>query len=542
VGTQLRATATDPDGTIAGVQFFVDGVKQGSVVTTFPYQVQWVPTAEGVYRITAVATDNVGLTGTSGTSIVIATPTGGDVVATGTYQGLATGGGLESGNFAIITATGKTGTFIGYSTTPGLDRIYFIPGIPVNGAGGYTLTDASNHVVIAGTASETGTNGTLDSGRLTFIGVNTNFLQTGTNINSAYYSGSIAGRPASKLAAILGADGSIIIYVADGSFVDAGGGGISGTVDATGAFSVVTLHGNRFVGRIDPITRILSGSLSGANGGTFLVGPTTLALTSNVKIAGTAVEVGSNIVHPATGNTYDQVLLQGNSATITADPNQIVRTSFVDVDGDIVQVEFSGAGTLSLRLDPVSGPSLATNYNQPGVAYMKGNASIVVTGADETSNLSIFSVGRANAVNQALFRDGVSYGGVADIASVVIVSPDGKFGGLRAGNVNFVATKGLAGVCAPGVQFYGPVYVGNITAADTASPMLLVGSASEVRITGGDLWQANSQPVQVGGFLQLAFTDGMTSQGVLLPARLNQGRLQQNGLDVGTLFVVGPTR
>src|SRR5205085_9773984 len=111
-------------------------------------------------------------------------------------------------------------------------------------------------------------------------------------------------------------------------------------------------------------------------------------------------------------NTFDQVLLQGAAATITADPNQITRISFVDLTNDIVQVEFSGAGTLTLLLATPSGPAVATNYNQPGTLYMKGHASIVITGANESTNLGIFSVGRATAVNQALFRDDVTYDGM----------------------------------------------------------------------------------------------------------------------------------
>ncbi len=37
------------------------------------------------------------------------------------------------------------------------------------------------------------------------------------------------------------------------------------------------------------------------------------------------------------------------------------------------------------------------NYNQPAVSYMKGHAGIVITGANETTNVSVFTVGRATA-------------------------------------------------------------------------------------------------------------------------------------------------
>ncbi|HRE80904.1 MAG TPA: hypothetical protein PLN52_07635, partial [Opitutaceae bacterium] len=82
-----------------------------------------------------------------------------------------------------------------------------------------------------------------------------------------------------------------------------------------------------------------------------------------------------DITHPATGNVYDQFLLTGASASITADPGQIARISYIDLNDDIVQVEFSGAGTLTITLTNPSGPAVAVNYNQPTVSYMKGHAT-----------------------------------------------------------------------------------------------------------------------------------------------------------------------
>jgi len=234
------------------------------------------------------------------------------------------------------------------------------------------------------------------------------------------------------------------------------------------------------------------------------------------------------------------VLLQGAAATITADANQVTRISYIDLTDDIVQVEFAGAGTLSLVLDDASGPAPPLNYNQPTVSYMKGHAGIVIVGADDTTNVSVFSVGRANAVNQALFKDGVNYDGMADIAFVAIASANGKFGGVRTANASYFATRGLTGVYAPGVQFTGPVFVSDIDASAAAIPVLQLGSGSDVRVTGGNLSQSNGSAIQVSGIVQLKFTDGTTSQGTLLPAQKNQGRLEQNGTDVTAQIVVNP--
>jgi hypothetical protein len=273
---------------------------------------------------------------------------------------------------------------------------------------------------------------------------------------------------------------------------------------------------------------VLSNSAGSTNSNVALLG-----LTTASKVLGAGNEIAANIVHQ-NGNVFDQILLTGAAATFTADAsqNQITRLSFVDVDDDIVQVEFSGAGSVSIMLANPSGPAGPVKYNQSNISYMKGTAGIVVAGANETTNLSVFSVGRANAVNQALFRDDVVYDGFADIAFVAIASTNGRFGGLRTANAIYASARGLAGVWAPGVAFDGPVFVGDIDAAESAIATLVLGSGANVRVTGGDLLQTNGQPVKVGGIAQLQFTLGSTSHGAVLPAGLNKARLHQDGTDV----------
>jgi hypothetical protein len=253
--------------------------------------------------------------------------------------------------------------------------------------------------------------------------------------------------------------------------------------------------------------------------------------------------VGTDIVHP-NGNIFDQTLLQGTMASARADPGQVLRMSFLDPDGDIVQVEFSGAGTLSVLLDESSGPMLPEKYNQD-VAYMRGRVGIAITGANATTNLAVFSVGRANAVNQALFRD-VAYDGVADIAFVTIASLDGRFGGVRTGNVRFSASKGIVGLLASDVQFAGPVVLGDIDATGSAMPVISLGlttndePTNEIQIAGGDLAQTNGKPIALGGVSRVTFTGGLTSQGVALPAQTIRARFERNGVDVTAQVVANP--
>jgi glucose/arabinose dehydrogenase len=75
--TPLTATASDPDGTIAGVEFF-DGASSLGIDNTAPYGVTWTPSTLGTHSLTARATDNGGATTTSTPVAVTVVPVGGD--------------------------------------------------------------------------------------------------------------------------------------------------------------------------------------------------------------------------------------------------------------------------------------------------------------------------------------------------------------------------------------------------------------------------------------------------------------------------------
>ena len=307
----------------------------------------------------------------------------------------------------------------------------------------------------------------------------------------------------------------------------------NGTALAGASSQTLTLNG------IQPFNTGLYAAVATSGASVFTSDPAILGLVTTDKVTGAGTEIAHGVFVASNGNTFDQVLLSGAAATVTAEPGKITRTSFVDLTNDIVQVEFSGAGSLSIVLDNPSGPALPVNYNQ-ATTYMKGHAGIVIAGANETTNVSVFSVGRITAVNQTLFRSAVTYDGMADLAFIAILSPNGKFGGLRTANANYYATKGLTGVYAPGVAFTGPVYVGNLSAYDTASPVLVIGSSPDTQINGGDLFQANGKPVQVGGLTQLKFVPGIDSNGTPLTAKANRAQFLQNGVDVTKQIVSAP--
>ncbi|MBF4244902.1 chitinase [Vibrio anguillarum] len=70
----LQATASDSDGSVAQVEFLIDGVSI-AVITQAPFQTDWTA-ALGATQVTAIATDNQGAT-TSTASTISVTPVGG---------------------------------------------------------------------------------------------------------------------------------------------------------------------------------------------------------------------------------------------------------------------------------------------------------------------------------------------------------------------------------------------------------------------------------------------------------------------------------
>ncbi len=221
-------------------------------------------------------------------------------------------------------------------------------------------------------------------------------------------------------------------------------------------------------------------------------------------IEGTGDIAGENIQHP-NGNIFDQVLLTGESIRLQAKPNQITRVSFMDEDEDIVQVEFSGAGTFTVTLDSATflPPSLPPRYNQE-VEYVTGKPSVLIEGADTSTFFSIFTVGSINAVNQALFPEGQVYDAEADVTLVEVINSTGM-GGMQLSNTIFSGSTGKVGVDARGVPIAVRLTVGDIDANGEAVPHLLFGSGSftvaagnpGLRITGGDLVQSNGASIVV---------------------------------------------
>ena len=93
-GLTLEAQASDPDGTVAKVEFFANGATTGTALAA-PYLMGWYGELPGTYSFTATATDNQGATGTSApvTVTLTAPPTPATIEFTSPVQGVVGGAG-----------------------------------------------------------------------------------------------------------------------------------------------------------------------------------------------------------------------------------------------------------------------------------------------------------------------------------------------------------------------------------------------------------------------------------------------------------------
>jgi len=116
----INANATDSEGTIAKVEFFLGTTKLGEDLTS-PYSFAWTASVAGSYGITAKATDNAGaITVSAGITVAISDP------ATGFQLGLFASDATLSGSMTLTTdPTASNGSY--FSVPSGNGKNYYIP-------------------------------------------------------------------------------------------------------------------------------------------------------------------------------------------------------------------------------------------------------------------------------------------------------------------------------------------------------------------------------------------------------------------------------
>lgn len=379
----VSATASSPFGTIKQVQFFSGGALIGTV-TTPPYSVSFTPTSTGIYNFTAVATDNSNATTTSGTTVVEVTPSTGGL---GTVEYFGSYG--NGGEFAYSIVDGSIGTFIGF--VPGNKATLYYPDLAVSAAGGFTAPAVNKVVPVSGNASSTGIQGTINPGNTVFIGPLTQVSSTA--VASGFYSGSLLGQPTSLLTAIVGADGEIMVYVASGSYSDAG----YGTVDSTGHFTIATAAGNTVTGKLTTATGFISGTLTGGPGGSFdaaIVSGGTFSdgVLSNLSTRAPVGTGSSTMIAGFTvgGTVPKQLLVRADGPSLTA----------LGITGAVAATQlnvFSSASSTTPIASNIGWSSTPTNASAVTAADLAVGAFALTTGSSDSALTSSFAPGAYTA-------------------------------------------------------------------------------------------------------------------------------------------------
>ncbi len=151
-------------------------------------------------------------------------------------------------------------------------------------------------------------------------------------------------------------------------------------------------------------------------------------------------------------NTYNGFEQSSLVASYAATPGELTRVSFLDPDGDVVFAEFGGNGKLTISFEQHESAQ-PSPYLQSTTWYSQGLATLSVSGGDESTFLSVFSLGNDPLRVDVTIIDGdsddptnASFEGanfMADIRAVEVLGAGGQvnhFGGLGLANTNFRGT------------------------------------------------------------------------------------------------------
>ncbi len=248
----IEATATDPDGTIAGVEFFANGVSLGTD-TVVPFTASWTPTVDGIFTLTATATDNGNSTTNSGEVIVSVTdPNSAD---TETFYSGSYLAGFERGEFSMIRRGNESARF--FARSDDNSRTYIYNDIPVDGVGGFQLVSAGV-TVITGQFTSGAVSGQFDGGRALMVGVVAESSAAYTGPSGIVY-GSVGAAKDSEVLIAAAPDGKVTLLASKGTENELG----FGRLDTSGGFSIATSGGGVVSGTFDPDTGFLSADASG---------------------------------------------------------------------------------------------------------------------------------------------------------------------------------------------------------------------------------------------------------------------------------------
>ena len=230
---------------------------------------------------------------------------------------------------------------------------------------------------------------------------------------------------------------------------------------------------------------------------------------------------------PFMGNTYNGFEQTSEVASYQATSGELTRVSFLDPDGDLVFVEFGGAGTMNIQFEGFMA-DVDSPYDQPETTYSQGLATITITGSDQTTFVSVFSLGNDPArVDLALVNDDTfaTADGRADIRAIVIEGTDAQvdfIGGINAANADLTDNGGTGpvGIFSAEVRIDNYLFIGEMSATGgggrididpfslLTSEIPTLESDGSVQFTGGSV---STTPVSMENAFPIISIDGQLS-------------------------------
>ena len=251
---ELIADAADEDGTIAGVEFYANGVPVGTASGS-PFSVVWSPIVEGVYALTARAIDNGGNIATTPDTFFAVVNVNSDDVETiygGTYISALDS---ELGVFTMVRRGSTTASFLARSDDG--SQTYSYNNIPVDIAGNFRLIQGGR-TVISGQFAGTSAVGTFKEGNALMVGSAQQASPTYTGPSGTAY-GSMNGAGDSEVVVVSAPNGDVTVYLNEGGATDIGFGNYS----SGGNFTVLTAGGRTVTGKLESASGFLTGRVSG---------------------------------------------------------------------------------------------------------------------------------------------------------------------------------------------------------------------------------------------------------------------------------------
>ena len=476
----LAATAADSDGTVVRVDFYNDSALIGSA-TTAPYTFTWTNVPLGACNLTARATDDGGLVGTSVVAhITVNGPSALTWDANGTGSGQTDGNGTwinssstwwngaanvnwVDGNDAVIGSGGVGGTLtlgavVAHNLTfGGHTGTYTLTGgsltvynqLAANSSGNITL-----NTPLAGTASLTKTN----TGTLTLPGANS---YSGATIISG---GTLALGAAGTLAA-----GSSI-SIAAGATMDVSGLGASATF-TLGSAATLTASGS------GTVVGTSAAAIKGGASGTVSLGSRPITLNYD----------GS---HPALYVSQGKLSLSGNAFTVNR-ATPLANGTYTLIQQTTGSVVSGGALT-------VAGTAIDAALHTAYLVVSGGNVTLVVTDPTPTKLVITAVNGGTNPTASAAYGVTVTVQDVGGITRNVAGNTGvtlsltsgtaGSLGGTLTGTIpigsSTVTVNGVSNRVAEQVTLRAATSSGTSLTAGSASYAIVPAAAASLTVAG----------------------------------------------------------